>query len=353
MENSIDGKYKNLLEDILENGNVKNTRNGKTLSVFGRSIRHNMSEGFPAITTKKLAFKTMVTELLWFMRGSTNIKYLVDNNCHIWDGDCYKAYCKIARSVEEPDYDIHVDDPMQNCTRLMTQKEFINKIKINDEFAKEYGELGPIYGYQWRNWNGSIDQLQNLINDTVKNPDSRRLTVSAWNPSDIKNQTLPPCHDRFQVYTRELSYEERMQILMEKTSGKYNAGNESDNPLAQYNIPDRAVSLSFNMRSNDVPLGLPFNIASYGLLLEIIGRMVNMKPDELIANLGDAHIYENQIKGVKKQLTRNAFELPNLIIPENINFGGSIDDFLNSCDRDSFKLEGYKSHPSIEMPLSN
>ena len=192
--NKLDSDYQNLLKDILENGTEKETRNGNTISVFGRQIRHNMQEGFPALTTKKLAFKTMTTELLWFLRGDTNIKYLVDNGCNIWNGDAYKSYCKIAGSMEEPDYDIHVDDPNQHCTRLMTMEEFINKIKTDDEFAKKWGELGPVYGAQWRRWSqgaledkylNQIDQIQNLINDLKTNPDSRRLMVNAWNPSDL------------------------------------------------------------------------------------------------------------------------------------------------------------------------
>lgn len=347
--NNLDKQYQELLQDILDNGVKKEDRTGTgTISVFGRQIRHNMSEGYPLLTTKKMAWKTMVTELLWFLRGDTNIKYLVDNGCNIWNGDCYKNYCKIAGSIEEPDYDVHVDDPIQNCTRLMTMKEFMDRIKTDDEFAKKWGELGPIYGKQWRNWKvdmiqvdeeskrayhgiKQIDQIQNLINDLKTNPDSRRLMVSAWNPGEISEMTLPPCHYGFQVYTRPTTREEKIV-----NPGKY-----------------RAISLMFNMRSNDVPLGLPFNIASYGLLLEIIGRMVNMVPDELIANLGDAHIYKNQVDGVKEQLTREPMKLPNLIISDELNFNGTIDEFLGTCNKDSFKLDGYKSHPSIKMPLSN
>ena len=151
--NTLDKQYQSLLQDILDNGVSKKDRTGTgTISVFGRQIRHKMSEGFPLITTKKMPFKTITTELLWFLRGDTNIKYLVDNNCHIWDGDAYKNYCKIANSVEEPDYEIHVDDPDENCTRVMTMEEFINKIKTDDEFAKKWGDLGKIYGKQWRDW---------------------------------------------------------------------------------------------------------------------------------------------------------------------------------------------------------
>ena len=164
--NKLDKKYTNLLQDILDNGVTKQTRNGSTISVFGRQIRHRMSDGFPLITTKKMAWKSVVTELLWFLQGDTNIKYLVDTGCNIWTGDAYKNYCKIAGSIEEPDYSIHVDDPKQNCTRLMTMEEFINNIKTDDEFAKKWGSLGKIYGHGWRNWNGKSDD--ELYEDYLK-----------------------------------------------------------------------------------------------------------------------------------------------------------------------------------------
>jgi thymidylate synthase len=194
--NNLDKQYTNLLQDILDNGVTKQDRTGTgTLSEFGRQIRHKMSEGFPLLTTKKMPFKTIVTELLWFLRGDTNIKFLVDNNCHIWDGDAYKNYqWKQPKSFpKEPDSGL-------------TQEEFINKIKTDDEFAKKWGELGPIYGKQWRKWrnkiskNGEyvpfgndIDQIQNLINDLKTNPDSRRLMVNAWNVGELDSMTLPPC----------------------------------------------------------------------------------------------------------------------------------------------------------------
>jgi len=163
---------------------------------------------------------------------------------------------------------------------------------------------------------------------------------------------LPPCHYGFQVYTRELSQSERFSWYGNKI-GSYMHHDHIEKEMDEMNVPKRAISLMFNMRSNDVPLGLPFNIASYGLLLEIIGNMVNMIPDELVANLGDVHIYKNQVDGVKEQLTRTPMKLPNLIISDDVNFTGTIDDFLDSCTRDSFKLDGYESHPSIKMPLSN
>jgi thymidylate synthase len=378
--NTIDYRYQSLLQDILHNGVVKETRNGSTISVFGRQIRHKMSDGFPLLTTKKMPFKTIVTELLWFLRGDTNIKFLVDNNCHIWDGDAFKNYIK-----NNP----NSDEQMVNDTNGMVNIKdwFINKIKTDDEFAKKWGELGPVYGKQWRHWENEvvnysgmkysrepIDQIANLITELKTNPDSRRLMVNAWNVGELDQMVLPPCHFSFQVYTRELSQKERSDL---KNSPPYKYGKPANGKLINErlldsnNVPTRAISLMFSMRSNDVPLGLPFNLASYGLLLEILGEVVNMIPDELIANLGDAHIYLNQIDGVKEQLTREPFELPSLRI--NTEFWptqsgecgiGPIDAqaVLNSFSNDDFckclleediQLINYQSHPAIKMPLSN
>ena len=373
MKNGLDEQYIDLLTDILENGVEKNTRNGKVLSVFGRTIRYKFKDGkFPLLTTKKMAWKSICTELLWFLRGKTNIKYLVDNDCHIWDGDTYKNFK--SRFSQMPGIQ----------SSLPTKEEFIDKIKNQDGYAEKWGELGPIYGKQWREWKTEvaipttlkiddgddieplyvkgtqyIDQIQNLINDLKTNPDSRRLMVSAWNVGELDQMVLLPCHYGFQVYTRELSDEERLSWMKNNKSNVVLPTRDPsiefsmDEWFRPYGVPKRAIPLMFNMRSNDVPLGLPFNIASYGLLLEIIGIMVNMIPDELIANLGDAHIYKNQIDGVKEQLTRTPMKLPNLIISDDANFNGTIDEFLESCNKDSFKLNGYESHPSIKIPLSN
>jgi len=275
--NSLDKQYQELLQDILDNGSTKSDRTGTgTISVFGRQIRHNMQDGFPLLTTKKMAWKTMVTELLWFLRGDTNIKFLVDNDCHIWDGDAYKNY-EILMMGNPPE-------------RILSKDEFIQKIKEDDKiehspftFAKKWGELGPVYGKQWRNWGagvledkhglGNIDQIANLINDLKTNPDSRRLMVNAWNVGELDSMVLPPCHYGFQVYTRELSREERIQIYVNQYMGGVGkpAGFE-DAKLTTRNIPTRAISLMWNQRSVDTFLGLPFNIASYGLLLTILAK---------------------------------------------------------------------------------
>jgi thymidylate synthase len=379
--NKIDIAYQDLLKDILENGVEKETRNGKTISVFGRQIRYKFKDGkFPLLTTKKMAFKTMVTELLWFLRGDTNIKYLVDNGCHIWDGDAYKNYMT------------HWAEKLPRIGPC-TQEEFIERIKTDPEFAKKWGELGPLYGKQWRAWNHfistgdpiiesvesedsiavsvtpqgiecEIDQIKNLIKDLKANPDSRRLMVSAWNPAEIEAAVLPPCHYGFQVYTRELTMDER--LVNSKLSNKTDllkdrdlceeAEKELSTILDLYNTPKRAISLMYNARSQDVPLGTPFNISSYALLLEIIAKMVNMIPDELISNMGDCHIYLNQVDGVKEQLTRESYDLPKVVHRKTDDFYKSLsEDFslITHLESSDFEVEGYKSHPTIKIPLSN
>ena len=374
--NNIDKRYQELLQDILDNGIEKKDRTGTgTISVFGRQIRHKMSEGFPLLTTKKMAWKTMVTELLWFLQGSTNIKYLVDNNCHIWDGDAYMNYLKDSRPNEN-EYDFH------QTRILMSQEEFINRIKTDDEFARKWGELGPIYGKQWRSWgrknvvnydlenvkssdkvkvidlirdggdyskydvkvtyqNNSIDQISILTNDLKTNPDSRRLMVNAWNVGELDQMVLPPCHYGFQVYTRELSMEERWKIAnLTPNMSEFDYCNKL---CDENNVPKRAISLMWNQRSVDTFLGLPFNIASYGLLLMMLADEVNMVPDELIGNLGDVHLYSNHVEQAKEQIGREPFELPKVHVRDGI-FCSSIEDVI---------LENYQAHPTIKAPLSN
>ena len=348
--NNLDKQYIDLLQDILENGVTKSDRTGTgTLSVFGRQIRHKMSEGFPLLTTKKMPFRLIATELMWFLRGDTNIKFLVDNNCHIWDGDAYKSYS---------DHFIGYED-------VPNKELFIEQIKTDDEFAKKWGDLGPVYGKQWRSWkftdkftngeqiayvNGSIDQIKNLINDLKTNPDSRRLLVSAWNPADLQDQVLPPCHYGFQVYTRELSISERVNLFMQGKKVERFLEKITNKDLDNKNIPKRAISLMWNQRSADLFLGIPFNIASYGLLLEILSKEVNMVPDELIGNLGDTHLYLNHIEQAKEQIGREPFPLPTLNqFPTYTGTKPSIESYVLG----DFTLKNYQSHPSIKAPLSN
>jgi thymidylate synthase len=408
--NSLDKQYQDLLQDILDNGVTKSDRTGTgTISVFGRQIRHKMSGGFPLLTTKKMPFKTIVTELMWFLRGDTNIKFLVDNNCHIWDGDAYKNY---ANSSE-----LRAD---------LSKEEFIHNIKMYPEFAKKWGELGPVYGKQWRSWTKPgikrskegipmgykidyIDQIANLIRDLKTNPDSRRLMVTAWNVGELDQMTLPPCHYGFQVYTRELSNEE---IAVEANKRGFNlkgmtiSGKLLIDPkeVKEKNLPTRAISLMWNQRSVDTFLGLPFNIASYGLLLEIIAKAVNMVPDELIGNLGDTHLYLNHIEQAKEQIGRELsleerneihknlaghmrYHIDKLDLLKKIDYSGDLitheildelgvpkrkrqpyslptlkienevkwaeGDCLPTYSVNDFTIENYQSHPAIKAPLSN
>jgi thymidylate synthase len=382
MKNNIEHQYLKLLKDILDNGVTKQDRTGTgTLSVFGRQIRHDMKLGFPLLTTKKMFWKGIVTELLWFLRGDTNIKYLVDNDCHIWDGDAYQAYLKNWKPQPVVENELHWLEQELVSDRPLPKDMFIHCIKTDDEFAKKWGELGPVYGKQWREWNRYkwdkidfdtrieyVDQIENLINDLKTNPDSRRLMVSAWNVSELDQMTLPPCHYGFQVYTRELSLEERRKLA------KYDSEFVSPMMVESWdrnNIPTRAISLMWNQRSVDTFLGLPFNIASYGLLLEIIAKAVNMVPDELIGNLGDTHLYSNHIEQAKEQLTREPYPLPTL----NINTewwptesgecgvgpidaaavveGLSNDNFCKCLLEEDLQLCNYQSHPHIKAQLSN
>jgi thymidylate synthase len=337
--NRLDKDYQQLLQDIIEFGVDKKDRTGTgTKSLFGYTIRHNMRNGFPLLTTKKIAFKTMTTELLWFLRGDTNIKYLVDNGCNIWNGDAYKNYEKYAMANS---YGVDI----------LSMDEFINEIKTNDEFAKKWGELGPIYGKQWRSWDfpevngyfGPIDQIKILIQSLKTNPDSRRLMVNAWNVGKLHEMVLPPCHYGFQVYTRELNEKERIDILHIKHGDKGYHIQNGFNMLDELDIPTRAISLMWNQRSVDTFLGLPFNIASYGLLLEMLAKEVNMIPDQLIGNLGDVHLYSNHIEQAKEQIERRPMKLPTIEI-------GELDILKGSAE---IELKNYLHHSAIKAPLSN
>ena len=373
--NNIEHDYLRLLKDILDNGVEKQDRTGTgTVSIFGRQIRHKMSEGFPLLTTKKMAFKTIVTELLWFLQGDTNIKYLVDNNCNIWNGDAYKGY--------EKECTVYGVDPMsmeqfiQAIKLYKDDRDWIEKIKnpathfIPDLTGYQLGDLGPVYGKQWRKWQGWMkykndngttgfgsiwhDQILRLIADLERNPDSRRLMVNAWNVAEIDQMTLPPCHYGFQMYTRELDQTEKVLLMDKKLGVTENLpAYYTEDEMIEHNIPTRAISLMWNQRSVDTFLGLPFNIASYGLLLMMLAKRVNMVPDELIGNLGDVHLYSNHIEQAKEQLTRELMKLPNIELDfEYTYYDGYITEF-DKIDRNSIKLVNYESHPEIKAPLSN
>jgi thymidylate synthase len=382
--NTIDKKYQQLLSDIIEFGVEKKDRTGTgTISEFGHQIRHKMSEGFPLLTTKKMHWNSIVTELLWFLRGDTNIRFLLDYDCHIWDGDAYKNY---VSKVEEYTSTLNVPNDISEFQEVMdsvgnqikssvlSKEEFIKQIKTNNEFAKKWGDLGPIYGKQWRQWQGWMqykkddgsngfgslwyDQILQLVHSLKTNPDSRRLMVSAWNVAELDQMVLPPCHYGFQVYTRELSKFERSRWW-----GLPEGQHFLDDVLDKHNIPKRAISLMWNQRSCDTFLGLPFNIASYALLLEIIAKEVNMVPEDLIGNLGDVHLYKNHIEQAKEQISREPYSLPKVEITERNwyqhekvkeNLGPkTFRDIILSYRPDCFELIGYESHPKIKAPLSN
>ncbi len=295
MENKLDLDYKELLEDVLKNGIEKEDRTGTgTLSLFGKSIRHDMSDGFPILTTKRMPLKTISTELKWFLKGDTNIKYLLDNNCHIWDGDAYKKYCDVCL--------FDLDDPMH-------KNDFLDKVQ-NDPAYMHWGLLGPIYGAQWRSWGGKkyIDQIADLIENLKNNPNSRRHLVSAWNVEDLGKMTLPPCHYSFQCY-----------------------------------VADNKLSLMWNQRSADLFLGVPFNISSYGLLLLLLCEETGYEAGELIGNFGDIHLYKNHLEQAKEQINRETFDLPTVKLSNVDVLNGEFD----------FELIGYKSHSTIKAPLSN
>ena len=341
--NTLDRKYQDLLVDIIADGKDKKDRTGTgTRSVFGRQIRHHMSEGFPLLTTKKMAIKTMMTELKWFLKGDTNIQYLVQNGCNIWNGDAYKNYTSF----------------MDN----LTQEEFIEKIKTNDGFAYEWGELGPIYGKQWRNWgsvdkeaqlsNGEwhkwktdgIDQIRNLIDGLKDNPDSRRHMVSAWNVNDLEGMVLPPCHYGFQIYTRELNLDERIDYYNGSSDPLNRSSDYFDWHMDIYNVPKREISLMWNQRSVDTFLGLPFNIASYATLLMLLAKELNMVPGEIIGNLGDTHLYMNHLDQAQEQISREPKpHLPKLKLSNVDILNGEFD----------YEVLHYHSHPTIKAPLSN
>lgn len=345
--NNIDRQYLDLLEDIVHNGHEKQTRNGSVYSVLSRTIRHDMREGFPLLTTKKMYFKGIRTELEWFLNGRTDLRSLLEKGNKIWVGDAYKRYnrvwevekreCSTKRS-EERLWDLHM-------LKDMTEEEFIEEIKTNDEFSEKWGDLGPIYGKQWRDFDG-VDQIEKLIDTLINDPDSRRMRVSAWNVGELDDMILPPCHYGFTISTRKLSIKERANLffkLNEVNTDEFVEDDHNHEKFDQLNIPRRGISLIWNQRSVDTPLGLPFNIASYALLLLMLADEVRMVPLELIGHLEDVHVYKNQLNGVMEQLQRKSHKLPTVHVRDGIWSRGDGD----------IILDDYKSEDKINFPLSN
>ena len=319
-------------------------------------IRHNMSEGFPLLTTKKIYWKAIVHELLWFLKGDTKIKYLVDNNVNIWVGDAYKRYLKYFNEFSDIEtfrpelikIDLDPSEPTENGIyhiRPFTKKEFIEKIKTNFEFSEEFGDIGKCYGSEWTNWDNRINQIQDVLDTLISNPDSRRMIVTAWNPTNIKKALVPSCHYSFQIITRELSFKEKVQWVLRNTDVEMENLAITEK-CYEDSTPKRSISLLFNMRSVDVALGLPFDIASYAILLSMFAQYVNMIPEEVICSLGDTHLYLNQIEPIKEQIQNSFFKLPTLNLNKNIK---NIFDFKI----DDIKIENYISHDKKIIPLSN
>jgi thymidylate synthase len=302
-------QYLDLLEDIKKNGIRKTNRTGTDqIGVFGRQIRFDLSQGFPAMTTKKLFMRGIIHELIWFLKGSTNIKYLVDNDVHIWDEWPYRHY------LMEQGKDVPGSDSREWSDGI---KEFTQQIKTDGEFAVKWGELGPVYGYQWRSWPAPdgrhIDQIARALELIKNNPDSRRIIVSAWNTADIDEMSkagIPPCHLLFQFYVAE---------------GK--------------------LSCQMYQRSADTFLGVPFNIASYSLLTMMMAQVAGLKPGDFVHTFGDTHLYVNHLEQADEQLSRQPRDLPTMKINPSVK---SIDDFKF----EDFELVGYDPHPAIKAPIA-
>ena len=378
--NSFDRQYLDLLQDILDNGTEKNTRSGKVLSVFDRTMRFDMKLGIPLLTTKKVFYRGCIVELLWFLSGNTNIKYLIDRNVNIWTDDAYRYYRELVAKhnavvAESPIQDFYEQNPI---TPVESKEEFVQRIKdekkemfilnrhnyimsyVPNSYAMEYtyGDLGPVYGHQWRAnevnlcnrfSTARVDQIQKIINTLKTNPDDRRMLCVTYNPTDVDScygMALPPCHVMFQFWTRELKESERLNLLpkeeLEKASDNWTAR------MDEMGIPKRKLSCSFNCRSQDLPLGTPFNLASYSFLTHIIAKLVNMVPGELIYHGGDCHIYKNQFEGVKEQLSRNGSDIiPKLKFTEDKEFKE-----LSDFELEDFIIYDYNPDPVIKFPLS-
>ena len=340
---NVDEKYLLLLNDVINNGETKHTRAGETLSLFFKNLEFDLREGLPILTTKKVYAKGCIHELLWFLQGGTNIKYLIDNDTHIWDDDAYRYYLELSKNQEQQ----------------YTKEEFLEAVKEQRTFAfksdkegflKYYkaGDLGPVYGKQWTDWNG-INQIDELIYKLKNNPDDRRLMVSAWNVGEIKDMALPPCHYLSQWYVNDISHKDRVKLYEKEINSSYNIIPESitEEQLDNENIPKKYLSCMWQQRSVDVCLGLPYDILSYSLLLSMIAQVCNMVPYRLIACLGDTHVYKNQLESAYKQLERNPYKykLPTLKLNKNIK---NIYDFKY----EDIKIENYESYSPIKYKLS-
>ena len=372
--NNVDKQYLDLLQDILDNGVYKETRSGAVRSVFGRMMRFNLQDGLPILTTKKVFTRGIIHELLWFLSGDTNIKYLTDNNVHIWDDDAYRFFktfniqSEFKKDVNKYTFEITGNNTIIHLSNIDKVNEYRNRITKDDFlkyvqeeyhiYAKEhnrkaqklvytFGDMGPIYGHEWTNWRG-VDQIKNLIETLKTNPNDRRMIVSAWNVDEIPSMGLPPCHYVSHFYTRPLNNIERLDWLCKHSNGKYDEWKSpTTETLDKLNVPKYELSCSFSMRSNDFCCGNPFNIAQYSIFTHMIAQCVNMAVGELIYYGEDVHIYENHLEQAQEQLTRNPhkYNLPKLWLNPEIT------------DIDNFKFEDikiieYESYPAIKYTLN-
>ncbi|OYQ67842.1 thymidylate synthase [Aerococcus sp. 1KP-2016] len=311
-------QYLDMLNHILENGQDKSDRTGVgTRSVFGYQMRFDLNEGFPLLTTKKVPFSLIKSELLWFLKGDTNIRYLLQNNNHIWDEWAFKRWVESDeyQGPDMTDFGLRANEDDEFKAIYLAEKQaFCNRILADDAFAAEFGELGDVYGKQWRNWEtrdgGSIDQIANILNQLRNTLDSRRIMLSAWNPEDVPNMALPPCHT-----------------------------------MSQFYVQDGKLSCQLYQRSGDAFLGVPFNIASYALLTHLLAREVGLEVGEFIHTFGDAHIYNNHFDQVREQLTREPRALPTLWIGGE---GKSIFDL----EKDDIKVKNYHPYDAIKAPVA-
>lgn len=354
--NNVDNQYLDLVNEIIEHGEAKDTRAGKTRSLFGKQLRFNLKDGLPMLTTKKMFSKGVIHELLWFIKGDTNIKYLVDNGVHIWDDDAYRYYRDVIATKEG----------FKGVVKDYTKEEFLEEVKKgtllgHPDGVYQFGDLNKVYGYQWTKWGGH-NQIEEVIETLKKSPDDRRMIISAWNVEDIPDMALPPCHFCCQFYTKKMTEEERWNyfethmLKEDDEEGRYNLSvsrgeNYLKGSLVAYldrmNVPSRKLSCMWNQRSCDCGIGIPFNILSYSILTHMISQCVNMDVDELIFNGGDVHVYENHIEHLKEQTKRNPhlYALPTLKLNTKIKN-------INNFTYDDIKIEGYKSYSAIKMPLS-
>lgn len=358
--NNTDIQYTNLLRDILDNGYPKDTRSGRVRSVFSRTMRFNLKDGIPLLTTKKVFYKGIIEELLWFISGSTNIKPLVEKDVHIWDDDAYRYYKELVevhnkiatttnahRCSEEVSYSTKVIFPKDAFLQKVLKGEKDNFLYSTYGYCREYtfGDLGNMYGRNWRRFGESgIDQIQGVIDLLKNDPDSRRILLTCYDPDTVDDAALYPCHIMYQFYCKEIPFGLRLCNYINTYSVPLNMPSETE--LDAFDIPKYKLSCSFICRSQDVPLGTPFNIASAAFLTYMLAEICNMEPDELIWIGQDCHIYENQFEGVEEQLTRNG----NDILPR-LKFRRKIND-INDFKYEDFEIIGYNPDPHIKFPLS-